>query len=56
MGKVTEFKKSEDGKNIVLAVPYAEAYIPCDIIGDPDKGNPVAYEFGEGIRTIGLSI
>lgn len=54
MGKVTEFKKSEDGKNIVLAVPYAEAYIPCDIIGDPDKGNPVAYEFGEGIRTIGL--
>lgn len=54
MGKVTEFKKSEDGKNIVLAVPYAEAYIPVDIIGDPDKGNPVAYEFGEGIRTIGL--
>ena len=37
MGKVTEFKKSEDGKNIVLAVPYAEAYIPCDIIGDPEK-------------------
>lgn len=54
MGKVTEFKKSEDGQDIILAVPYAEAYIPVDIIGDPDKGNPVAYEFGEGIRTIGL--
>jgi hypothetical protein len=54
MPKVTEFVKSADGKSIVLAVPYAEAYIPSDIIGDPEKGNPVAYQFGDGIRTIGL--
>lgn len=47
-----EFRK--EGDNIVLNVPYAEAYIPDSIFGDPDKGNPTAYEYGDGIRTTGL--
>ena len=48
-----EFKKN--GEYIVLDVPYAEAYIPSDIIGDITKGgNHVAYEYGDGFRSIGL--
>ena len=49
-----ELTYSTDGNNIIVNVPYAEAYIPHDLVGDPSKGNPVAYEYGEGIRTIGL--
>ena len=49
---MNEFIK--DGEFIKLNVPYAEAYIPKDIIGDSSKGNPTAYLYGEGIRTIGL--
>lgn len=49
---MNEFVKS--GDHIVLNVPYAEAYIPASIFGDADKGNPTAYEYGEGIRTVGL--
>lgn len=43
-----------NGDYVVLNVPYAEAYIPKDIFGDPEKGNPAAYNYGEGIRTIGV--
>lgn len=46
------FEKKDDF--IVLNAPYAEVYIPFSIIGNPDDGNPVAYEYGEGIKTIGL--
>lgn len=49
---MNEFEKKDD--YIVLNAPYAEAYIPYSIFGDPSDGNPVAYEYGEGIRTIGL--
>lgn len=45
---------AEKGEFIVLNVPYAEAYIPKSIYGDPYKGNPIAYDYGDGIRTIGL--
>lgn len=54
MVKGNEFIMSTDGENVLLNVPYAEAYIPYDIIGDPQKGNPVAYRYGDGFRTIGL--
>lgn len=50
--KVTEFIK-QDG-NIVLNVPYAEAYIPSSLMGDPEKGNPTAYKYGDGICTVGV--
>ena len=49
---MNEFVK--DGEYVVLNVPYAEAYIPKSLIGDPQKGNPTAYFYGEGICTIGL--
>lgn len=49
---MNEFIK--DGEFIKLNVPYAEAYIPKDILGDSRKGNPTAYLYGEGIRTTGL--
>lgn len=49
---MNEFIK--EGEYIVLNVPYAEAYIPKSLIGDPEKGNPTAYYYGEGIRLIGL--
>lgn len=52
--KVTQFEKSLDGENIILAVPYAEVYIPYDIMKSGDDGKPVAYKYGEGIRTVGL--
>lgn len=53
--KVTnELAYSSDGNSIIINVPYAEAYIPDEIVGDPTKGNPVAYQYGEGIRAIGL--
>lgn len=44
----------ENGEYVVLNVPYAEVYIPKDIFGDPEKGNPTAYYYGDGIRTMGL--
>ncbi len=43
----------KEGDNIVVNVPYAEAYIPYDVLGDKEKGRPVAYRYGSGIRTIG---
>lgn len=49
---MNEFKK--EGDYIVLNAPYAEAYIPFSIVGDEEKGNPTAYFYGEGLRTIGL--
>ena len=49
---MNEFAKN--GEYIVLNVQYAEAYIPFDIVGDPDKGRPTAYEYGEGFRLTGL--
>lgn len=53
---MNEFTTSSDGEHIVLNVPYAEVYIPYDVYDDsPDKGGrPVAYAYGEGVRTIGL--
>jgi hypothetical protein len=47
-----EFIKEND--LIKLNVPYAEIYLPFDIVGDPDKESPVAYWYGDGMRTIGL--
>lgn len=43
-----------NGDYIVLDAPYAEAYIPQSIVGDPQQGKPVAYEFGEGFHMTGL--
>lgn len=54
MPKVTELRLSTDGASIVVATPYAEAYIPYDIVGDAAKGQPVAYQYGDGIRSTGL--
>lgn len=53
---MNEFAKSTDGEYIILNVPYAEVYIPYDVYNDsPDKGgNPVAYAYGEGVRSTGL--
>ena len=53
---MNEFRLSSDGENVVLNVPYAEVYIPYDVYNDsPDKGGkPVAYAYGDGVRTIGL--
>ena len=49
---MNEFVKN--GEYIVLNVPYAEVYLPYDIVGDPEKGNHTAYQYGEGFRSIGL--
>ena len=49
-----ELAHSSDGASIIINVPYAEAYIPYDLVGDPSKGNPVAYDYGEGFCSIGL--
>lgn len=49
-----ELAHSSDGLNIVINTPYAEVYIPYAIVGDPTQGNPVAYEFGEGVTCTGL--
>lgn len=49
---MNEFMKKDN--YIILNVPSAEVYIPYEIVGDPSKGNPVAYEYGNGVRTIGL--
>lgn len=49
-----ELAHSSDGLNIIINTPYAEAYIPYALVGDPEKGNPVAYNYGDGISTIGL--
>ena len=49
---MNEFKK--EGDYIILNAPYAEAYIPYSIVGDEEKGNPTAYFYGEGLRTVGL--
>lgn len=49
---MNEFIKKDD--KVILNTPYAEAYIPKDIMGDPEKGNPTAYFYGDGIRTTGL--
>lgn len=43
-----------NGDYIVLDAPYAEAYIPQAVVGDPQKGRPVAYEYGDGFHTTGL--
>ena len=45
---------AENGNYVVLNVPYAEAYIPKEIFGTAEKGNPTAYEYGDGIRAVGL--
>lgn len=44
----------KQGDDILVNVPYAEAYIPYSNFSDPDKGHPAAYEYGEGVRAIGL--
>lgn len=49
---MNEFIK--DGENILVNVDYAEAYIPYDLIGDNEKGRPTAYQYGDGIRSIGV--
>lgn len=49
-----ELAFSSDGINIIINVPYAEAYIPFDIFGDPSDGIPVAYNYGDGVRSVGL--
>jgi len=49
---MNEFAKN--GDYVVLNAPYAEAYIPQSIVGDPQKGKPVAYNYGDGFHTTGL--
>ena len=49
---MNEFAKN--GDHIVVNVPYAEAYIPYDLIGDSEKGKPNAFYYGEGVKATGL--
>ena len=49
---MNEFAKN--GEHVVINVPYAEAYIPYDLIGDSEKGKPNAFYYGEGVRATGL--
>jgi len=49
---MNEFIKKDD--NILLNVPYAEAYIPAVLFDDPNSPATVASFFGDGIRTVGL--
>ena len=46
-----------DGKYIYINVPYAEMYIPEEIIDTPDgdpKPSSIAYECGTGFVTLGI--
>lgn len=47
-----EFVK--DGHNIVLNVPYAEAYIPTSLFKDTESDSAVAVEYGEGFKVVGV--
>lgn len=50
---MNEFIADEDW--IYINRPYAEAYIPEDIFGDPEKSSRVtAAEYGDGIQAIGI--
>lgn len=48
---------SSDGKYIFIESPYAEAYIPEDIIVNPDgepKDSSIAYSYGDGFVIFGI--
>lgn len=45
------FKK--DGDLILVDVPYAEAYIPKDLFGDPESNSTPALFYGDGVKVIG---
>lgn len=47
-----EFIKKDT--KVLVDTPYAEAYIPKDLFGNPEDGNPTAYYLGEGICVTGL--
>lgn len=44
----------KDKENIYINVPYAEAYIPESLFGDPTKDATIASEYSDGIKTIGM--
>lgn len=49
---MNEFTK--DAEYVYINVPYAEAYIPDILFGDPEKPSTIASEYGQGIRSIGI--
>lgn len=49
---MNEFIKN--GNQILLNVPYAEAYIPKSIFGDPESNATIASLYGDGVHTLGL--
>ena len=45
-----------DGEYIYINSPFAEVYIPENIIGDPLKSSSaVAYEYGSGMKLMGIA-
>lgn len=44
----------KDEEYVYINTPYAEAYIPEDLFGNPEKEATVASEYGNGIMTIGI--
>lgn len=49
---MNEFTKDQD--YVYINKPFAEAYIPDVIFGDPDKESTIASEYGLGIRSVGI--
>lgn len=43
-----------DGDNIVLNVPYAEAYVPADLFKENETASAIAVEYGEGFKLVGM--
>lgn len=50
---MNEFRTDDDV--VRINVPYAEVYIPSDLVENPeDKTSPIACRFGDGFQTIGI--
>lgn len=45
---------TRDGDDIVIATPYAEAYIPESLFKETDSESAVATEYGEGFKVVGI--
>lgn len=45
---------TRDGDDIVLNVPYAEAYLPESLFKETDSDSAVAVEYGEGFKVVGI--
>ena len=44
----------KDGEDIVLNVPYAEAYLSESLFKETDSESAVATEYGEGFKIVGI--